>query len=422
MPPRPSYDIDACRRGIPLLATSIPMNNCSQAPQTIETRAAADRYLQSWNTSGMDWDVWMHEVQLAKAEFAKLIGASVDEIALFSSVSEATSAVASALDFISARRNVVVTEAEFPTIGHVWLAQEKRGAHVRWVPVENGAINANAYDSIVDKQTLLVSVTHGYFLDGFTQNLAHLANIAHANGALLYVDAYQTLGAVPVDVKALGVDFLASGNLKYLMGVPGVAFLYVRRELVENLHPTVTGWFGRANPFAFSANTLDWSSTASRFDTGTPPVMNAYIARAGMEIINGLGVPNIRAWHQVLARRLIDGGKARGLTLFGPDDVTRKTASTAFAVPDSHVVEHAMRERGVIAAARGPVIRLAPHYYSTLDDVDTALDVLREVLLVNPQAALRSNPQHTLHSNPRDVVHDNPHAALPSRHSAPTQE
>ena len=356
------------------------MNNCSQAPQILETRAAADRYLQSWNESGMDWDAWMQEVQLAKAEFAKLIGASVDEIAMFSSVSEAASAVASALDFTRTRRNVVVTGAEFPTIGHVWLAQEKRGANVQWVPVDNGSIGTNAYDDIVDAHTLLVSATHGYFLNGFTQDLAQLTQIAHASGALLFVDAYQTLGAVPVDVRATGVDFLASGNLKYLMGVPGVAFLYVRRELVEHLHPTVTGWFGRANPFAFSTQALDWSSTASRFDTGTPPVMNAYIARAGMEIINGLGVPNIRAWHTVLGQRLIDGGRDRGLTLFGTDDMFRKTASTAFVVSDAHAVEQAMRERGVIAAARGAVLRLAPHYYSTLQDVDTALDVLHDVL------------------------------------------
>ncbi|MEP6764340.1 MAG: aminotransferase class V-fold PLP-dependent enzyme [Gemmatimonadaceae bacterium] len=355
------------------------MNNCSQAPQTSETRAAAERYLESWNVSGMDWDAWMHEVHLAKTEFAKLIGASVDEIAMFSSVSEATSAVASALDFTGERSNVVVTGAEFPTIGHVWLAQKKRGANVQWVPVENGAINANEYVNRVDDETLIASITHGYFLNGFTQDLSTITTLAHARGALLFVDAYQTLGAVPVDVKALGVDFLASGNLKYLMGVPGVAFLYVRREMIERMHPTVTGWFGRANPFAFSANTLDWSPTASRFDTGTPPVMNAYIARAGMEIINKLGVPDIRAWHIILAQRLIDGGRERGLTLFGPDDVTNKTASTAFVVNDSHAVEHAMRERGVIAAARGPVIRLAPHYYSTFDDVDTALSVLRDV-------------------------------------------
>jgi len=357
----------------------VPMNNCSQAPQTTTTRAAAEFYLDSWNESGMEWDEWIDQVRRAKAEFATLIGASTDEIALFSSVSEATSALASALDFTGKRRKIVVSEAEFPTVGQVWLAQEKRGAQVQWAAVRDGVVDPCEYDLHVDRETVLVSACHGYYLDGALQDLSRIAAQAHTHDALVFVDAYQTLGAVPVNVKALGVDFLVSGNLKYLMGIPGVAFMYVRRELIERLQPTLTGWFGRVDPFAFKVNALDWSSSASRFDAGTPPIINLYVARAGLEIINEIGVANIRAWHEVLAHRLIYGGMERGLTVFGPTDVAHKTASTAFVVKDSRAVETAMRARGVIPSARGPVIRLAPHYYSTLEDVDTALDVLASV-------------------------------------------
>jgi len=376
----PAYDLPALRRTIPILGAMIPMNNCSQAPQTTATRAAAERYLESWNTRGMDWDAWMGEIDAAKREFARLINASPDEIAVFSSVSEATSAVASAIDFSRSRSKVVVTEAEFPTIGHVWLAQRRRGARVEWVPVCEGVVDPNAYEQIVDSTTAIVSATHGYFLDCFMQDLPRVIATAHQHGALVYVDAYQTLGTVPVDVRALGVDFLAAGNLKYLMGIPGIAFLYVRRDLAAELEPTLTGWFGRAQPFAFDVRKLDWSPTASRFDSGTPPIPNAYVARAGMQMINDIGVPAIRSWLEVLGRRLIDGGRQRGLDLFGTDDMSRKTASTAFVVADSHAVETTMRERGVIASARGPVIRLAPHFYNTIEDVDVALDTLVTVL------------------------------------------
>ena len=136
----------------------------------------------------------------------------------------------------------------------------------------------------------------------------------------------------------------------------------------------------RADPFAFDSQTLDWSPNASRFDAGTPAVINAYIARAGMEIINDVNPASIRAWHEVLGRRLIDGGRARGLVLHGTDDISHKTATTAFVVPDSHAVEVAMRARGVLPSARGEVIRLAPHFYTTLDDVDSALDTLADVV------------------------------------------
>ncbi len=375
----PPYDIAALRSRIPLLASMIPMSNCSQAPQTTATRAVAEYYLETWNQTGMDWDEWIDQVRRAKEEFATLIGASTNEIALFSSVSEATSALASALDFTGRRRKLVVSEAEFPTVGHVWLAQERRGAIVQWAALRDGAVDPYEYDLHVDRETLLVSACHGYYVDGALQDLARLAAQAHTHDALLFVDAYQSLGAVPVDVKALGVDFLVSGTLKYLMGMPGVAFMYVRRELIERLQPSVTGWFGREDPFAFEVKVLDWSSSASRFDTGTPPIINLYVARAGMEIINEIGVANIRTWHEVLARRLIDMGIERGLTVFGPTDVAHKTALTAFVVDDPQAVEAAMRERGVLPSARGPVIRLAPHYFSTLDDVDTALDVLVSV-------------------------------------------
>ena len=378
--PAPAFDIEGWRSQIPLISACVPMNNCSQAPQTHATRAAADRYLDHWNGVGMDWDAWMTEVSLAKAEFARLIHASPDEIAVFGSVSEATSAVASAIDFSRGRSRVVVTEAEFPTVGHVWLAQEARGARVAWVPVHDGEIHLESYDNVVDDHTAIVSACHGYYLNGFVQETRAIADRTHAHGALLYVDAYQTLGTMPIDVRALGVDFLVAGNLKFLMGIPGIAFLYVRRDVIETLTPTVTGWFGRANPFAFQVRELDWSPTASRFDAGTPPIVNAFVARAGMRMINDIGPARIRAWLETLGQRLVDGGRARGLTIHGTIDMTRKTSTTAFVVNDSHGVELAMRARRVLPSARGPVVRLAPHFYTTFDDVDTALDTLAAVL------------------------------------------
>jgi selenocysteine lyase/cysteine desulfurase len=379
--PEPGFDLESWRRRIPLLASCIPLNNCSQGPQTDLTRAAAERYLESWNRSGMDWDAWMEEVRLAKVAFANLIGALPDDIAVFSSVSEATSAVASALDFTGRRRRVVVSEMEFPTTGHVWLAQQRRGAQVSWVVMHEGVIDPAPYETAIDDDTALVAACAGYYVNGFRQELGPIVARAHAVNALVFTDAYQALGAIPVNVRESGVDFLASGNLKYLMGVPGIAFLYIRPGLAETLQPSVTGWFGRANPFAFDAKQLDWSAGANRFDSGTPPVMNAYIARAGMEMISSIGVENIRSWHEVLSTRLRDGGRERGLTQHGTTDIARKTANTAFVVNDSPAIERAMRARGVLPSARGPVIRLAPHFYNTINDVDTALDLLAELTL-----------------------------------------
>ena len=377
---QPNYDIGAWRKRIPLLRNMIPMNNCSQSPQFDTSRMAAEDYLESWNRTGMDWEAWMDETDRAKAEFARLINASPDEIAVSTSASAAAASFISALPFDGARKKIVATEMEFPSIGHVWLAHQRFGWETEWVPVRDDIVYPEDYDAYIDEDTCMVSATHAFYHNGYIQDLPVIAKKAHDKGALLFVDAYQSLGVVPLDVKAAGVDVLVTGNLKFLLGVPGIAFIYVREGITQQLEPSFTGWFGRAEPFSFKIKPLDYHPTAARFDIGTPPVVNAYIARAGMAIINEVGIDNIRSWTMQLSRRFMEGGKARGFTLHGTDDPSRKSPVSAFVTPgDSHLVEEMLLRRGILAASRGPVIRLAPHFYSTMNDVDICLDVLQEV-------------------------------------------
>jgi len=381
MQPRPPYDIESIRKKIPLLARFVPMNNCSQSPQMEVTRAAAEDYLESWNHDGMDWDRWMAEVEASRVSFARLINASPDEVSVCVSVSQATSSVASAFDFTGSRRKVAVTEGEFPTVGHVWKAQERHGAELTWVPARDGVIPIDGYDGVLDEDTIVVSACHGYYQSGFKQDLSEIVAKARAVGALVFVDAYQTLGSCGLDVKELDIDFLTSGNLKFLMGIPGIAFLYVKPSVAEQLEPTFTGWGGRENPFAFDLKDLSWAPVARRFDTGTPPIFEAYVARAGMDCLLEIGLDAIQVWTEKLSTALIEGGKARGLQLLGSDDPTKKAPTTAFLVPgDSHTVEEQLRARGILASARGPAVRLAPHFYSTLADVEDALDALADVV------------------------------------------
>ncbi len=377
----PAYDIAAWRKRFPILERYIHVANCSQSPQSSDTRAAAEAYLQSWEEMGMDWDRWIEEVMAAKAEFARLINADVSDIAIGTSLSELTSTVASSLCFDGSRTKVVVTDAEFPTVGHVWLGHQKYGAKVQFLPVKNGMIDPSEYARYVDGTTLITSICDVYYYNGFKQDLASIVPTIHEKGSLVYLDAYQGIGTHPIDVKALDVDFLGTGNLKYLMGIPGVAFLYVKPELVPHLTPAVTGWFGQQNPFAFDIHHLDYASDARRFDNGTPPVVTAYIARAGMHIINEVGVAKIQAWIDRLSRHCLDGAEARGLQIASPRDIRCKGATTAIRVPgSSHDVEAALRKKQVIASARSDVVRIAPHFFTRLEDLDYVLDCFVEVL------------------------------------------
>jgi len=379
--PSPPFDMDYWRKQFPILKDRVHVANCSQSPQSTFTRDAAMEYMENWNRMGMDWERWMEEIHRSKEEFAKIIHADPSEIAVGTSVSELTSVVASSLPLNAGRKTIVLTEAEFPTVGHVWQATRKYGYDVRFIPVKNGMIDIEDYDRYVDEDTLLTSLCDVYYYNGFRQDLARIIPKIHEKGSLVYIDAYQGLGTHPLDVKALDIDILSSGNLKYLLGVPGIAFLYVKREIVEYLKPAFTGWFGRKEPFAFDIHTVDYAEDARRFDTGTPPVPTAYIARGGMKIINLVGVDKIFQWTNVLSEHCIKGALERGLEVVSPTDLSIKAPNTAIRVPgNSHDFELALREEGVIASARADVVRIAPHFFTTLEDIDYVLDCYVKIM------------------------------------------
>ncbi|MDR2527783.1 MAG: aminotransferase class V-fold PLP-dependent enzyme [Synergistaceae bacterium] len=377
-------EVDVWRKEFPILKDVIHVANCSQSAQAKRVRGAIERYLDNWLSVGMDWNNWVNEVGLAKAEFAKLIGADASEICVTSSVSEAVSSVASALDYSGQRKKIVVTDAEFPTVDHVWLAQQKYGVKVDFISTnQRHEVDLSEYDRYIDETTLLASITQVYYLNGFKQDIAKIAETAHRKGALALVDAYQGLGTEPVDVKSMNIDMLTSGNLKYLFGIPGIAFLYVDKRLVPSMKPAVTGWFGQSNPFLFQTRYLDWAPEARRLDTGTPPVLNAYAARAGLEIANEIGVARIKDRIDMLSAYALRGVLARGLTCWSPFDVNKKGGTTAIYVGDkmdSHHMETALRKRNIIASARGEVIRVAPHFYTKPNELDVVLDAIKEIL------------------------------------------
>ena len=374
-------DLLRWREEFPILKDVAHVANCSQSAQSKRVRAAIDRYLDNWLTVGMDWDYWVEEVNLAKAEFARLIGADVEEIAISTSVSEAVASIASSLDFGGKRDKIVTTDAEFPTVGHIWLAFQKYGSRVDYVPVRDGQIDLSEYERYVDDRTLLTSVTHVYYQNGFKQDLDAIVDICHKKGSLVLVDAYQCCGTHPVDVHRQNIDIYTTGNLKYLFGIPGIAFIYVNKNLIPKLKPAVTGWFGQENPFSFKVRILDYASDARRFDTGTPPVLTAFAARAGLEIINEVGVPAIRERIDFLSKVGIEEARKRGLDITSPLDISKKGGTTAIRLRmNSHEMEVELRKRNIIASARGDVIRVAPHFYTTAKDLIYVMDQIQDII------------------------------------------
>ena len=365
------------RSRFPILREKAYFYSCSQGALSDVVEGGMQAYAASWRSSSAPWDEWVDSYEALRREFAAFIHASADEVAIVTSASAAINAVASALSF-ERRSKVVMGEYEFPTMGHIWLAQQSRGAEVCFLKGIDGAIPLEAYARAIDEQTSIVPVTQVSFLNGYRSDAAEIAKLAHARGALAFLDGYQDCGTRPIDVKALDVDFYVSGALKYLLGPPGLAFFYAKRELVERLTPTVTSWMAQRDVFAFDTQRYDPAPAARRFEGGSPPIPNIYMARPALNLLNEFGMENVAAQIARLSRAFLEGINELGIqtktepSTLGPLVVVR-------AIDSAQAIAK-LTEHGIVASMRHDGVRFSFHAYNTMDDVRTALGALKEHL------------------------------------------
>jgi selenocysteine lyase/cysteine desulfurase len=355
----------------------IYLNSCSQGALSDAVEAAFHTYLQSWHEAGSPWDVWVHRYEEVRAQFANFIGAETDEIAVVPSASIGINAVASAIDF-GKRRKVVMGEFEFPTMGHIWLAQQARGAEVEFLEASGDDLPVSSYPKAIDEHTAIVPITGVCFKNGFRSNVSEITRAAHAKGALALMDDYQDCGTRPIDVKTTGVDFYVAGTLKYLLGPPGLAFLYVRKELAQRLHPTISGWFAQTNPFAFDVRTFDPAPSARRFEAGTPPIPNLYGASAGMALLQEIGLTEVAAQIERLAQALIQGARELGIRVKTP--LNGKGPLVVLQCTDVEAVIASLAAKNIIVSGRHDGLRVSFHVHNTLDDVREALAALKSCI------------------------------------------
>ena len=377
-----SHALARYRSEFPIFRDRIYLNTCSLGALGERTRRKVAEFLDVWQSRGASawYDVWWEGLGELRRRYARVVGALPREIALGPSISVALSAVAESLDYVR-RPKVVVTSLDIPTVAYQWLAKQARG--VELVVVESPdqvTVPVEAIARAVDERTALVATSHVYFTSGAIQDIAAVAAAAHARGALCLIDAYQSVGQVPVDVKASDVDFLTAGGLKWLLGGTGIVFLYVREALARRLTPAVAGWFGHRDQFAFDPHALAFHDDARRFELGTPALAAIYAQLGGLEYIEEIGVPAIRAVTAALTEDLI--ARARGLGI-RPKVAARpeqRSAIVMLPAPDPHAAVRQLAADGVIADARPGHVRLSPFFYNLQDDHGTALERLASYL------------------------------------------
>jgi selenocysteine lyase/cysteine desulfurase len=310
-------------------------------------------FLDEWESRGASawYDVWWERLAQLRERYAAVLTAAPSEIALHASISTASAVLASVLEY-TRRPKVVTTALDFPTVAYQWLAQAARGIDV------------------------VVATSHVYFTTGAIQDIRALAEAAHERGAYCYIDAYQSVGQVPFDVHATGVDFLSAGGLKWLLGGPGIAFLYVREDLVTRFHPGVTGWFAHARQFDFDPRTILWHDDARRFEQGTPALAAVFAQLGGLDIVLEIGVPEIRSVTSDLTDDLIARARAAGFAPRVASEPAARSAIVTLPHDDPHAAVRRLAAARIVADARPGHVRLSPYFYNLVDDNVAAIDVL----------------------------------------------
>ena len=363
------------RDRFPILADTTYLINHSLGAMPAAAEARVLEYARTWKERGIRaWEEGWWELPLTVGDqLGRLIGAPSGTVSMHQNVTLAEAVVLSCFTFAGERRRIVYEEGNFPSVRYLYQAQAGRGAQIVVAPDDAGVVEA------IDERTLLVPVTHVLFQTGEIQDVEAIVARAHEAGALVVLDAYQSVGTVPLDVTTLGVDFAVGGSVKWLCGGPGAGWLYVRPELAEILEPALTGWYGHARPFAFEPE-QDYAEGAARFLAGTPNVPALYAATAGYDVIEEVGVERIRARSMEQTALLIELLEEAGFEPGSHRDPSRRGGTVVVRTPDFEAVNSELAGRGILCDCRPETgLRLGPHFFNTDDELRFAVEQIAEL-------------------------------------------
>ena len=375
-------ELETYRERFPILSRKTYLNSCSLGALSRDSMEAMATFQEQWNEYGAQawYTLWMGELAALRARFARLIGAQPHEIALAPNVSIALGEIAGALDF-GGREKVLVADKDFPTLAYQWLARQRHGLQVEFVPSPDGStIPADLFTRRIDDRTALVATSRVFYLSGYIQDVRAITEEAHRHGAYVVVDDYQGTGQIPLDVKELGIDFLVSGTLKWLMGGPGVAMIYVREDLIPRLSPSMTGWWAARDQFEFRTTQFSLRDDAQRLEAGTPPVGAAYCARAALDLVEEVGVPRIRERTRALSDDLTRRIQGKGWTLLGPIESERRSSIVVVQAERPDEIVHELAARNIVVDYRPDRVRISPHFYNTLAENEIIVEAMDEIL------------------------------------------
>jgi kynureninase len=393
----PPLDLPALRAEFPILEHSVYLINNSLGAMPRGAAAGLAEYADAWATRGVRaWaERWWGMGREVGDRVGRILGAPPGSVSLHENVTGAHAIVLSTLPPPRGpRRRIVCTEGDFPSTIYLCRAHEALGFELTLVPSEPDlSVDVQRIVEAIDERTALVAVSHVLFRSSFVLDPAPIVERAHAVGAQVVLDTYQSAGIVPVDVTGLGVDFATGGCLKWLCGGPGNAFLYTRPDLSATVRPRITGWFSHPEPFEFRPDGFEPLGDARRMMGGTPSIPAWHAAVAGLDLIAGVGLEAIRARSTELTSRLLSLVDVHGFHSVAPRDPERLGGTVAIEVPDGLQVARTLNARDFVVDYRpGAGIRVSPHVYNTAEEVDALVNELAHIVRT------RDYSDHTPHA------------------------
>lgn len=373
------------RKEFPILDNTVYMISHSLGAMPRRTRDRLQEYADLWATRGIRaWEEgwWMMPTTVGDL-VGKIIGAGPGEVVMHQNVSICQSIINSCFDFSNSKRNKIVSESlNFPSNLYIYNALRDQGARFVTVESEDGiTVPLDRMLEAIDEETLLVSVSHVIFRSSFIQDIKAITDRAHEVGAMVVADVYQSAGTVPLDVREVGLDFATGGSVKWLCGGPGAGYLYVRRDLWSSLEPRLTGWMAHKEPFSFVAGPNEYTDSIYRFLNGSPNVPGMYAAMSGYEIINEVGVNNIREKSVRQTTRLIELAEEAGFRVNCPKSTNERGGTVVIDVPYGQQVTKELLRRDFLVDHRpGAGIRVAPHFYSKDEELELTIKEIKRIL------------------------------------------
>ena len=354
------------------------LNCAAVAPGSTRVRAAINAWLDDHVAQGnMASGQWWTRAAEARARTAALIGASPEEVAFVRSTSHGLAMVAEGLDWRSGDEVAVASAIEYPSNVYAWKHLADRGVRLREIRAVDGAVTPEAVEDAIGPRTRLVAVSSVQFASGHRTDVDAIGRLCRDRDVLFVVDAIQQAGAFPIDVKASGIHAMAACSHKWMLGLLGIGFLYVDRDLLARLRPVLVGWHSVEDPFAFDGNRFDLRADASRLEEAAPSFPLVYGLGAAVEMLLDAGVADVASHITGLLDRAANALEAIGCEV-SPAPEHRAGILMIKPAADVDALAEACAERNIAVSVRRGRLRLSPHLYNNEDDIDALVELLRD--------------------------------------------